>query len=270
MVVGCHNTHCSVALRQIGGLPAHDAEDVLITMLYRASGWRGVYFPEIIARGLAPVDWDGYLAQQRRWARSFLDLELRIFPALSERLPLRARVLNLLHGLGYLHRSLLFLIGIIGFGFMLISGEALKPLVWGSAVPFGIMLVSLQICEFYRQRFYLDWRNEWGLHWRSGLLQYAKWPYFLLAFYDVMLGKPVPYVLTRKVKGNSCRHLCWPHLLVIVFIVCCWTIGVASGRLLDPFLHVCAASITVITAGIVLSNRLNFPAPYDTELADTN
>ena len=269
IVIGCHNTHRSAALRQIGGLATHVGEDLLITMLYRASGWRGVYIPEIIARGLTPVDWDGYLAQQRGWARVVLNLKLRVFPALSKRLPLRARVLSLLHGLGYLHRSFLFLIGITGFGFMLISGEALRPLVWGSAVPFGMMLVSLQICEFYRQRFYLDWRNEWGLHWRSALLQYAKWPYFLLAFYEVMLGKPVPYVLTRKVKGSSCRYLCRPHLLVIVFIVCCWTIGVASGRHLDPFLHACAVCITGITAGIVLSNRLNFPAPYDNELADT-
>ena len=31
----------------------------------------------------------------------------------------------------------------------------------------GLVLV-LQVCELYRQAFYLDARNEWGFHWRAG------------------------------------------------------------------------------------------------------
>ena len=77
-LIGSHNTHRVTALRQIGGFAAHDADDLLATLLYWVHGWRGVYVPHILARGLAPVAWRGYLTQQRRWARSILDIKLRM------------------------------------------------------------------------------------------------------------------------------------------------------------------------------------------------
>ena len=69
VIVGCHNTHRITALRQIGGFAPHEADDMVMTLLYRANGWQGVYVPQILARGLTPVDWANYSTQQRRWAR---------------------------------------------------------------------------------------------------------------------------------------------------------------------------------------------------------
>src|SRR5262245_60445251 len=51
-VIGCHNTHRVTALREVGGFAAHDADDLLIGLLYRGHGWRGVYVPRILARGV--------------------------------------------------------------------------------------------------------------------------------------------------------------------------------------------------------------------------
>ena len=79
IVTGCHNTHRATALREVGGFAAHEADDLLITLLYRAHGWRGVYVPERLAVGITPVDWTGYLNQQRRWARSVLDVKFRLY-----------------------------------------------------------------------------------------------------------------------------------------------------------------------------------------------
>jgi cellulose synthase (UDP-forming) len=70
VVTGCHTVHRLAALERVGGFAAYDADDLLITLRYRATGWRGVYVQEILARGLTPVDWAGYLSQQRRWARA--------------------------------------------------------------------------------------------------------------------------------------------------------------------------------------------------------
>ena len=58
MIVGCHNTHRITALRQIGGFAPHEADDMVMSLLYRVNGWRGVYLPEILARGLTPVEGD--------------------------------------------------------------------------------------------------------------------------------------------------------------------------------------------------------------------
>ena len=74
IVTGCHNTHRASALQEVGGFSAHDADDLLITLQYRSRGWQGVYVPEVLAKGLTPVDWNGYLKQQRRWASSVPDI----------------------------------------------------------------------------------------------------------------------------------------------------------------------------------------------------
>ena len=76
VIVGGHNTHRTAALQQIGGFGVHDADDILTTLHYRDANWQGVYVPRILARGRAPADGNAYLLQQRRWARSVLDLKL--------------------------------------------------------------------------------------------------------------------------------------------------------------------------------------------------
>ncbi len=45
IVTGCHHTHRVSALREIGGFAPHEADDLLITVHYRAAGWKGVYVP---------------------------------------------------------------------------------------------------------------------------------------------------------------------------------------------------------------------------------
>ena len=38
IITGCHHSHRVTALKQVGGFAAHDADDLLITLLYRAAG----------------------------------------------------------------------------------------------------------------------------------------------------------------------------------------------------------------------------------------
>ena len=109
IVTGCHNTHRVTVLKQVGGFASHAADDLLITVNYRICGWKGVYLPKILAKGLTPVDWSGFLIQQRRWARSVLDIKFWIYPKVARKLPFKERVANFAHGLYYLqsisHRS---------------------------------------------------------------------------------------------------------------------------------------------------------------------
>jgi len=38
IIVGSHNRHRVAALGQVGGFPVHDADDLLLTLHYRAAG----------------------------------------------------------------------------------------------------------------------------------------------------------------------------------------------------------------------------------------
>ena len=100
-VIGSHGVHRLEALKAMGGLAPHIADDLLLTLRYQMSGWRGAYVPKVLTKGLAPVDWPTYLKQQRRWASSLFDVKFRLYPRMAHTMPLRGRVLGFLQGLTY-------------------------------------------------------------------------------------------------------------------------------------------------------------------------
>jgi len=266
IINGCHNTHRVTALQQVGGFAAHDADDLLITQLYRAAGWEGVYVPEVLAKGMTPVDWRGYLSQQRRWARSVLDIKFRLYHQLSSKLSAKTRVISFLHGLNYIQDGVITLMGLIVLTFMLVTGSTpiLSQLIDGKLI---ILVGVLQLNDFYRQRFYLDWRNEWGIAWRASVLQFAKWPYILLALAEVTLDRRLPYAITPKVKDMSRGALLlWPHLVSTLVLTTAWIIGVLCANVAYPSVHVSAGITVVASFALILTEFMNFPDPYDKKL----
>jgi len=263
IVTGCHGTYRVRALKKVGGLPAHDAEDLLLTLLFRSSGWQGVYVPKIIARGLTPVDWASYIKQQLRWARSVLDIKFRIYPKFANKLPLKERVTSFVHGFFYL-QPLAAVAGLVLLTDMLMTGVMPLPVFNRSvAGSFCLLAITLLLCEIFRQRFYLDRQNEWGVHWRAGLLQLAKWPYFLLALFHALSKKRVPYLLTAKVKRQPHSYVLLPHLLVAKIILAAWIIGALKPGSLPLFLHLAAAGAVIGSLIVAATERMTFPDPFE-------
>ncbi len=263
ILIGAHNTQRVSALKQVGGYPAHDAEDLLLALRYRNLGWRGVYVPKILARGLTPADWQTYLQQQRRWARSVLDVRWRVYPGLSANLSLGARMGSFLEGLNYLRISFIIPTGLALLAFMLASGTAPSVVSFATLPRFAVLMGAMQLCTLYRQRFYLDWRREWGGHWRAGVLRLAKWPYVLLALWDVMAGRQFGYAITRKVAPVSAtRTLLGPHLLVVGVISAAWAIGLTSGAGVSPVVQVGALVTVAGSLALIATERMRFRVPY--------
>jgi cellulose synthase/poly-beta-1,6-N-acetylglucosamine synthase-like glycosyltransferase len=270
IIVGCHTTHRMAALRELGGFAPHDAEDLLLTLIYRKNGWEGVYIPQILARGVTPVDWDGYLRQQRRWARSVLDIKLRRFAEFSKMLSLKSCIMSFLHGLNYLHRAILIALSFLLLAYMLATGRTPAVVSYVTLQKIVILCGVMQLCEFYRQRFYLDPRSEWGFHWRVALLQYAKWPWFLLAFLDVLLNRQKPYVLTPKIKPNSREHpLLRSNLFIMVLLLGAWSIGLTLNHDAHPIVYGCTTVILITSVALMWTDFWRFPAPYTKELMRT-
>lgn len=261
IIVGGHNAHRMSALAAVGGLAAHDADDLLLTLRYRSAGWEGVYVPGILARGLTPVDWRGYLIQQRRWARSVLDLKLRHQGSYAERLPLRTRAMSLLHGLNFLHRSLAYCL-LTAVTFWLVSTGGTVGLASGAMLwPALTLVAAIGAQELFRQRFYLDWRAERGLHWSAGVLGFAKWPWFALALLDVVAGRRVGYTITDKTdRGN--RHLpfvAWHGLLAVAMALTLW---LARDLPLQPAVRGAALVIATLAAALTVHGLLPPPPAW--------
>ncbi|MEX2552822.1 MAG: glycosyltransferase [Actinomycetota bacterium] len=268
IVTGCHTAHRASALKEVGGFAPHDADDLLITILYRVAGWRGIYVPKKLAVGLVPVDWRGYITQQRRWARSVLDVKFRVYPQLAGRLPSLERVTGFLHGLYYLH-GLGTALTVLVLAYLL--GTGIAPRVVSPATFLCLLLVAgvIQICDLYRQRFFIDRATEAGWHWRVAVLRFAKWPYIFQALNDVIFPRIRPYEITMKVKTQTGRFvLARSHLFVAGLLSMCWIVGSALGRIDNPVLHVIAALWVLASIGVVLTELLTFPEPFDLELCE--
>jgi cellulose synthase (UDP-forming) len=266
IVTGCHTVQRTSALRDVGGYADHEADDLLVTVRFRAAGWEGVYVPERLAAGITPTDWGGYLGQQRRWARSVLDVKLRELPKLAGALPRRERVVSALHGLTYLYGlSTACSIGVLAVA--LVSGW--QPAVVTGEVLSATALLSgvLTAGELFRQRFYLDRRREWGLHLRGGLLRYAKWPYILLALFDSLRQRERGYLTTAKVAMPVRRLLVVPHGATFGVVAASGAIGRMLGRPVSGLMEAWALVVMGLSALVIAVEQVPPPVPYDDDLA---
>ena len=267
IVTGCHTVHRVEALREVGGFAPHEADDLLITVYYRTTRWRGVYVPEVLAQGLVPTDWPGYLRQQRRWARSVLDVKFRWFPKVAAKLGRIERFVSFCHGLHYLNGlGTAFGIGLLGY--LLVTGTPDGAFSGGVMLHALALVAVLQACEFYRQRFFLDVRSEAGLHLRSGIMRFAKWPYIVLALVDVVRSRHHAYLMTRKTKGRNGYLLIPPHLAGAAFVTVATVLGTVRGADRAPVILLAAAVFVVMSLGLCLSELREPPDCFDPKLAD--
>lgn len=264
IVTGCHNLHRTEALKAVGGFAAHDADDLLITLLYRSARWRGVYVPEIHAKGLTPTDWPSYFSQQLRWARSVLDVKLRAFPKLTASMPFTTRLMSFLHGFYYVQEGLLGLASIVLLMILLTTDVSASFISRDTIYKFFVVFLIVLLSDLYRQRFFLDPRKEWGFHLQAGFLRLAKWPYLLLGLIDAMTGRKSPYTVTLKVRSKSkYKFVMWPHFLVAALLGLAWLMGQHLGHSINPYAHQATAIIIVVSLILVWSETWPYPDPFD-------
>ena len=78
------------AFESVGGFPTNSlTEDYELSIWLHEAGWKSVYVPDVLSRGLGPEDMAAYVSQQQRWARGCLSGLPR---ALRARLPLKLKV----------------------------------------------------------------------------------------------------------------------------------------------------------------------------------
>ncbi len=266
IIIGSHNLHRAAALRAVGGFPNVDAEDLRLTMMYRANRWRGVYVPEVLAMGTTPVNWRDYLVQQTRWARSVLELKRSALRAGTGTVPWVERMMTLFHGVYFL-RPLLWLILYPILVRMLLNNTVPEFLRASAVLTIVGMGLLLQGIDHFRQRYYLDPERERGIHWRALILQIAKWPQLAGALIDALLHRHVAYTLTPKVAGGTERYTLAPvHLGLAAMLFLAWGAGVIRNGGLEPVLSLLTALVVGSSLLLAWSDTWRYPPPYDPSL----
>lgn len=206
------------ALDSIGGHAQGLAEDLLTALRLHAKGWKSIYHPAIINRGLVPEDFDAFSKQQLKWSRGLFEVLFDEYPKVFRSLSLSAKLRYYSVGTFYLVgvRTLFFLLVPVFyflFGWSAINMSFTDFIV--HAIPFAFFSLLIYLLS---QRYLVDFKTERGFYWRGMMLKFASWPIFTYAFFLTLMNKKIPYLPTAKKGSSKLPIFFWP-LLVYVFLL---------------------------------------------------
>ena len=198
VAIGANCTFRRKALESIGGHGIGLAEDLITSIRIHSKGWKSVYNPVVVSRGLVPEDFGSFCKQQLKWSRGVFEVGFVEMPRLFNKL-------TLLQKLSYFTIGTYYLVGVTSFFFSLLpflfflTGilpahmSFVEFLIRGSLVAIISILIYL-----YVQRWMCHPATEKGFHWRGMILKFATWPVFLLGFLLGVVNAEIPYIPTAK------------------------------------------------------------------------
>jgi cellulose synthase (UDP-forming) len=198
VAIGANCTFRRAALESIGGHGIGLAEDLVTAIRIHAAGWKSIYAPIVVSRGLVPEDLGSFCKQQLKWARGVHEVLFAELPRLWRRLSGWQR-------LSYLTIGTYYFSGVIMLLFLTIPYLYL----WLGVLPadmdfaeFLVRWVPVAVCGIsiylYVQRWMCHPATERGLHWRGMLLKFACWPVFFRGFVLSLGNADIPYIPTAK------------------------------------------------------------------------
>jgi cellulose synthase (UDP-forming) len=220
VAIGANCTFRRAALESTGGHGIGLAEDLVTAIRIHAAGWRSVYVPEVVSRGLVPEDLGSFYRQQLKWARGVYEVAFSELPRLARTLAWRQRLSYLAIGTYYLFGVTTPLFLVIPYLFLWFG---VQPAIMRFAefvtvvAPVGVIGA---VMYFLAQRWLCDPATERGIHWRGLALKIACWPVFLAGTLLAIVRADVPYIPTAKeaVRGRFVR-LAWPQMVLIALFV---------------------------------------------------
>jgi len=230
VAIGANCTFRKSALTSIGGHGIGLAEDLITAIRIHAGGWKSIYNPVVVSRGLVPEDFGSFCKQQLKWARGVFEVTFMELPRLFRKLTGWQRISYFTIGTYYLVGVTQFIFTVIPFlyfftGILPARMEFADFIIYGSPVLLCGIVIYL-----YMQRWLCDPETEKGLHWRGMILKFACWPVYLTGFLLAMVNAQIPYIPTAKkaVTGYITPFIRPMVVHIIVFIIA--VIGVFTYR----------------------------------------
>ncbi len=229
VAIGANCTFRRNALTSIGGHGIGLAEDLITSIRLHAAGWKSVYNPVIVSRGLVPEDLGSFCKQQLKWSRGVFEVTFSELPRLFWKLSFWQKLSYLTIGTYYFVGVTQFLFMIIPFLYFFINiTPAEMSFVDFVVKGFPIVVISVAIYLFV-QRWMSHPATERGLHTSGMILKFACWRVFLKGFLLSLIDAEIPYIPTAKqaVRGYftpfARTHLWHIGLFVVTIVGVFWS-----------------------------------------------
>jgi cellulose synthase (UDP-forming) len=198
VAIGANCTFRRKALESIGGHGIGLAEDLITSIRIHSKGWKSVYNPVVVSRGLVPEDFGSFCKQQLKWSRGVFEVGFVEMPRLFNRL-------SFLQKLSYFTIGTYYLVGVTSFFFLVLPFLFFLTGILPARMSFieflirGSLVGTISIIIYlYVQRWMCHPVTEKGFHWRGMILKFATWPVFLLGFLLGVVNAEIPYIPTAK------------------------------------------------------------------------
>jgi hypothetical protein len=180
------------------------------------------------------------------------------FSSVGSKAAIRERVVSFFHGLYYLH-GLATALGIAVLMIVLLTGSKPVPPDVAQWKPLLLLVAGIQVCDFYRPRFYLLPRQEIGLHIRSTLVRFAKWPYVAAALWETVWNRRRDYEITAKVRQRSQGFATAPRALIAGVVAMACAVGVSRGTAGGVLVHLITAAFIALSVLVAATELLRYP-----------
>jgi cellulose synthase (UDP-forming) len=253
--IGANCTFRRMALDSIGGHAAGLTEDMHTAMRMHAAGWKSIYAPVVVSRGLVPSTLGAFYSQQLKWSRGTFDLLLHVYPRLFKQFTWRQR-------LHYLTVPLYFFSGVVALIDIAvpIASLLLLQFPWHLSLPkFALHMLPVTIIGLlirYHAQHWLREPHEPGLHLAGGLLRIATWWVYSLGLVYTLLNVKVPYIPTPKEgKVKNEWLLCLPNLLLASLCIAAAASSLMVQGVRGPYTKL-MATLALVNALILLASVL--------------
>jgi cellulose synthase (UDP-forming) len=197
-------------LDQVNGLcETNIAEDFMTSLLVHQKGWKSVYVPEILAKGLAPEDFLSYCKQQFRWARGSMEILFWHNPIFSKSLTF-AQKLNYFISASYYLSGVIVIVNLVTPIAYLVFG--VEPLHSSSMI-----LPALFLPYIIFSALILNLSTNSGYTFKALAFSNGSFWIFCKALFSVIFKQKNSFEVTskQKIDGNFIV-LVWPHIVYFI------------------------------------------------------
>ena len=251
--IGANCTFRRKALDSIGGHAAGLSEDMHTAMQMHAKGWKSIYHPAILTRGLVPATMSSYFKQQLKWSRGTWELLVTAYPRLFTKFTWRQKLHYFLLPFHYLSGIIFFINFLIPVISLFTGYIPLKmDVVAFMLAAFPVLAMSVLIRHFVQK--WVAEETERGFHIVGGILQIGAWWIHSIGFIYTILRKKVPYIPTPKNDNDPLPFILnVPNLIIAVVSIIAIVYGFTSNY--NPYTSFMAvlASMQVMFMAFIFS-----------------
>ena len=239
------------ALDEIGGIATgSNSEDIWTSLELHKRGWRSIYVPSVLARGLAPDEVGPYFKQQLRWASGGFEVLLR------GKLFRRGNGLTIDQRLQYLFTGTHYLLSLAMLTFMLLPATYL--LFELSPIKADGWVWATHYVPFYAMTLLVTWLQSGGFRIAAIVASIGAAPVHARALVTVIRNRKAVWNATNQAGGS--RRSLWvvmPHVALLLLNLTAIAVGIAV--MADPaptWLSVAWAAMIVFILGRMIAEVL--------------